>query len=117
MILVETHKHTAQSLIRQAEEHFQDGDMPKASKSAWDAVECYLDAVSEQRSWDHESHLDLSRVVSRLAKESEDPRQIHSLFGSVDGLYYNAYEDWFEDIFVKDGIEDARELIDMLEKV
>lgn len=116
MTLAAEHTQTGERLIRQAEKHFQEGNMPKASKSAWDAVEHYLDAVAEQRGWAHESHLDLSRIVSRLAKESDNPRRIHSLFGSVDGLYYNAYEDWFEDIFVEGGIEDARELMDILEK-
>ena len=117
MTLAEQHTQTCESLIRLAEERLKQGDMPKASKSAWDAVEFCLKSIAEQRGWGHESHLELSRVVSRLAKESDDPRRIHRLFGSVDGLYANAYEDWFEDIFVKGGIKDARELIDVLEKV
>ena len=116
MTLVEQHTEVGLSFIRQAEAHFQNGDMPKASKSAWDAVEFCLKAIAKQRGWDHESHLDLSRVVSRLAKESEYPRQIHMSFGSVDGLLYNAYEDWFTDDIVESGIQDAKGFVDVLEK-
>ena len=117
MTLTEKHPQTGPLFIQRAEKHFQKGDMPQASKSAWDAVEFCLKAAAARRGWRHESHFDLSRVVSRLAKERDDPRQINTLFGSVDGLYANAYEDWLESEMVKAGIDNAKELISILEKV
>ncbi len=116
MTLAEQQMQTGQTFIRQAEKHFQNGDMPNASKGAWDAVEFCLKSVAERRGWERQSHLDLSRVVSRLAKESDDPRRIHSLFIGMTAVHINFYEDWFEDEFVKDGIESAKELISILEK-
>ncbi len=117
MTLTETHKRTAQSLIQQSEKHFREGDMPSASKSAWDAVECYLDAVAEQRGWDHKTYLDLSRVLTRLAEGSNTPRRMRLMFLRMTGLHANAYEDWYSSKMVKDSIEEAKELIDMLERV
>ncbi len=117
MTLTDKHTQTGLLFIQRAEKHFQEGDMPEASKSAWDAVEFCLKSVATQRGWNHESHLDLSRVVTRLSKESDHLRRMGNLFRSVDGLYANSHEDWFGDATVKGGIEDAKELIAILEKV
>ena len=116
MTLAKQHTETGLQFIRQAEDHFKRGDMPKASKSAWDAVECCLKSIAERRGWEHESHLDLSRVVSRLANGSDNAHQFHSLFIGTTSMYVNSCEDWFEDEFVRGGIEDAKKLIVMLEK-
>ena len=116
MTLAERHTQISSQLIQRAETYFQSGDMTKASQSAWDAVEFCLKTIAERRGWSHESHLDLSRVVSGLAEESDDPHQMHAMFGSVDGLYANAYEDWFTDTLVKTGIQDAKTLLNLLEK-
>ena len=116
MTLAEQQIQTGRLYIQRAEKHFQKGDMTRASKSAWDAVEFCLKSVAEHRGWSHESHLDLSRAVSRLAKERDDARQMRVMFLRMTGLYVNSYEDWFEDVFVRDGIEEAKELMAMLEK-
>ena len=116
MTLADPHTRLDLQLIQRAETHFQSGDMPKASKSAWDAIAFCLKTIAEQRGWPHETHLDLSRVVTRLAKESDAPQQMHAMFGSVDGLYANAYENWFTDTLVETGIQDAKEFLDILEK-
>ncbi len=114
MTLVKRQEQASHIYIQQAEEHFRQGDLQGASKSAWDAVESCLKSAAKRRGWSHETHLDLSRVVSRLAKESDDAHHLHTLFGSVGGLYVNSYEDWFTDSIVKTGIEDAKELATML---
>ena len=109
------HTDTSERFLRHAEEQFEGGDLPQASEKAWGAVAHYLKSVAKQRGWRNRSHADLSDIAVDLAQETDDPAAIKRLYGSMNGLHANFYEDWYTDQMVAQGIDDARELISLLE--
>ncbi len=113
---VANHTETSERFLRHAEDEFERGDLPQASEKAWGAVAHYVKSVAKQRGWPNRSHSDLSDIVVDLAQETDDPKGIHTLYLAVSGLDANSYEDWWPDIMVAGGINDARELISRLEK-
>ena len=113
---IDKHIQTAERFLRHAEEQFEGGDMPQASEKAWGAVAHYLKSVAKFRGWRNSSHSDLSAINDDLSYETSDPRMVRFLYRSVSQLHQNFYEDWLTDQSVSDGIEDARELIDRLER-
>ena len=112
---IENHIETAERFLRHAEEEFEAGDLPQASEKAWGAVAHYLKSVAKFRGWRNRSHSDLNDIATDLSYETDDPRRIRLLYGSVSSLHQNFYEDWLPEISVAEGIEDAREMIDGLE--
>ena len=112
---IENHIVTAERFLRHAEEEFEAGDLPQASEKAWGAVAHYLKSVAKFRGWRNRSHSDLNDIATDLSYETDDPRRIRRLYGSVSSLHQNFYEDWLPEISVAEGIEDAREMIDGLE--
>ena len=55
-------------------------DLVQASEKGWGAVAHYLKAVAKQRGWRNESHRDFFTIESRLARETDNPDRLHSLF-------------------------------------
>ena len=93
----------------------QEGDLVQASEKGWGAVAHYLKAVAKQRGWRNESHRDFFTVESRLARETDNPHKLHSLFSSARSLHQNFYEPLYSTEQVRVCAEDAKEFIDMLE--
>ncbi|MCE2457740.1 MAG: PaREP1 family protein [Dehalococcoidia bacterium] len=112
---IENHIVTAERFLRHAEEEFEAGDLPQASEKAWGAVAHYLKSVAKFRGWRNRSHSDLNYIATDLSYETDDPRSIRRLYGSVSSLHQNFYEDWLPEISIAEGIEDAREMIHGLE--
>ena len=100
----------ATEFLAQAHACLAAGDLLQASEQGWNAVECMVKAVAEDRGWRHASPDNLYRVISRLAGETSD-KQLGRLFRSADALHWNAYEGWFTTAFVAGGLEDAEEII------
>lgn len=106
---VDHHTETATEFLAKAHTCLAEGDLQRASKQGWNAVERMVEAVAEERGWRHESPGDLYRVISRLADETSD-KQLRTLFSSTDALHWNAYEGWFTTAFVADGLKDVEEI-------
>jgi HEPN domain-containing protein len=112
---IDNHIEIAERFLQHAEEQFEDGDLPQASEKAWGAVAHYLKSVAKFRGWPNSRHSNLSDIAVDLAQETEDPARIETLYGSMNGLHTNFYEDWYSDQMVARGIDNARELIFRLE--
>ena len=112
---IANHKETGERFLRHAEEQFERGDLPQASEKAWGAVAHHVKSIAKQRGWRNRSHADLSDIVVDLVQETDDPAAVRRLYGSMNGLHSNFYEDWYTDQMVAQGIDDARELISRLE--
>ena len=83
---------------------------------AWGAAAHYLKSLAKRRGWRNRSHRDLSRIVNRLANESDDSYRIHALYRSANALHVNFYEDWLDDDTVRIRIDEAKEFVAMLER-
>ena len=99
------------------------GDKRRASGEAWDAVARRLRIIADERGWrraaagTHEEAGDLIRAASRLAKESENPKEIRDLCMRASMLYVNSQEDWHDEATVRMGVDGAGELIAFLERI
>ena len=99
------------------------GDNRRASGKAWDAVARNLRAIADERGWQraaagtHEEVGDLIRAASRLAKESENPKEIRDLCMRASMLYVNSLEDWHDGPTVRMGVDAAGEVIGFLERI
>ena len=113
---IDNHLEISERLIQHAYEQFEADDLLQASEKAWGAVAHYLKSVAKFRGWRNRSHSDLTDVAMDLAQETNTPREIMRLYRSVSDLHQNFYEDWYLDYVVVGGIDDARELIDRLER-
>ena len=99
------------------------GDARRASGKAWQAVASNLRAIADERGWQraqagtHEEAGDLIRAASRLAKESDNPKEIRDLCLRASMLYANFLEDWHDEPTVRMGVDAAGELIGFLERI
>ena len=112
----DNHIEISLRFLAHADEQLQDGDLPQASEKAWGAAAHYLKAVAKRRGWRNESHRDLFSINSRLIRETDDPERMALLFGNLNGLHSNFYEDWYTEVDVSKGIEVAKEYIRRLEQ-
>ena len=106
---VDYHTEAATEFLAQAHICLAEGDLLRASKQGWNAVERMVEAVAEDRGWRHATPGGLYRVISCLANETSD-EQLRTLFSSANSLHWNAYEGWFTTDFVAGGLKDAEEI-------
>ena len=109
--------------LRDARDLLRAGDARRASGKAWEAVAHNLRTIGDERGWQraatgtHEEAGDLIRAASRLAKESDNPKEIRDLCIRASALYVNALENWHDAATVRMGIDGAGELIAFLERI
>ena len=113
---IDNHLEISGRLLQHAYEQFEANDLLQASEKAWGSVAHYLKSEAKYRGWRNRSHSDLTDVAMDLAQETNAPHEIMRLYRSVSDLHQNFYEDWYSDYVVVGGIDDARELIDRLER-
>lgn len=113
---IENHREVSDILLWQAMEEFEENDLLQASEKAWGAVAHYLKAEAKFRRWGNSSHADLKAVAEDLGYETDHIGRVQSLFAYVERMHRNYYEDTLLDWEVIIGIENARELIDRLER-
>ena len=109
------HLDVSNRFIRQAREELAAGDRLQASEKAWGAAAHAVKAAAEQRGWQHNSHVRLFGIVSRIADEAGDP-ELRDLFSTANSLHQNFYEDWQDEKFVQRGIERVRLLVHKMER-
>ena len=67
---IENHRQVSDTLLQQAEEEFEAGDLIQASEKAWGAVAHYLKSVAKFRGWPNRTHADLSDIANDLGHET-----------------------------------------------
>ena len=112
---IANHVATSRRFLEHADEQYVIGDLPQASEKAWGVAAHYLKSVAKSRGWSNRSHGDLDEIAEDLAHETDDPTRVMSLYLSVSSLHRNFYEDRLPDRTVGVGIDDAGELISLLE--
>ena len=112
------HREISAQFLNHAEDELRKGDLLQASEKAWGAVSHYVNSVARQRSWPLGSHNRMIENANRLIRQ--DPAQaVHKrrLLRSIEALHANFYQAFLDEDSVRDGIEDAKELIGGLEGI
>ena len=113
---IENHREVSYTLLWQAVEEFEANDLLQASEKAWGAVAHYLKAEAKFRRWNNGSHADLKAIAEDIGYETDDSARTQDLFSYVERMHRNFYECAFSPSQVILGINNARELIDRLER-
>ena len=102
---------SARRLLGQAEAEFAKGDMLQASEKGWGAV-----AAAALRGIGHRSHRELRFAALDIAAESGETR-IGGMFRTAESLHVNYYEAWMPPHEVRECLDAAAELVDILENL
>ena len=110
--------YAAQSrhFVKQAQVELDMGDRLQASEKAWGAAAHAVKAVAADRGWNHDSHRLLFDAIDQIARDNEVPA-LRALFQIANSLHQNFYENWQPHGVVQDGIDEIKQLVDMLEEI
>ena len=108
------YKTTARHLLQQAEDEFAKGDMLQASEKGWGAAA--VKAAAILRGLEHRSHQALRFAARDIAAESGETR-IGGMFRTAESLHVNYYEAWMPPDEVRECLDAAAELVDILENL
>ena len=113
---------TSAALLEQAESLFRAGDLRRASGKAWEAVEYPLSAMMREREWNGWRPGDdemgrLIRFAGVISQEAYDRGEFLDILGSASQLWVDAQEDGNVESLIRVGIDDARKLITLLERI
>ena len=106
------HQAISDTFLEHAEDELKKGDLLQASEKAWGAVAHHVKSVATARRWPNRSHGDVVKNAERLVDASDDPEQYLRMLAMVENLHVNFYEEKYGEKRVRQGIEDARRLID-----
>ncbi len=108
----EQHRDISAQFLNHAEDEFRKGDLLQASEKAWGAVSHYVNSVARQWNWPLGSHRSLIENANRLiSRDSAQAGHRRRLLRSVEALHANFYQAFLDEDSVREGIEDAKELI------
>ena len=116
MATAEQHREISNQFLNHAEDELRKGELLQASEKAWGAVSHYVNSAARERNWPMGSHAQLIENVRKLI--SQDPDHVshmRRLFSAIQGLHANFYQAFLDEDSVREGIEDAKELIMTLE--
>ena len=112
--MTQTGPDDSRRLLAQAREDLYLGDTRQASAMGWRAALLMVQAVAEQRGWEHHDHAALYCVIRDLTAETGDA-DLRRLFEVAVSLEVNYYENWTPAVSVDGGLDDVALLLDKLE--
>ena len=107
------YQQTGEHLLAQARRELADGDLPQASEKGWGATVQIIQAVAEQRGWEHSRHRHHLVTVSLLRAETGDG-DIRRLFAVASDLHENFYENTMQALEVAESLDDVAALLGKL---
>ena len=110
------YKTSARRLLGQAEAEFAKGDMLQASEKGWGAAAAAVKAAATLRGIGYRSHRALRFAAMDIAAESGE-RRIGGMFRTAESLHVNYYEAWMPPHEVRECLDAATELVDILENL
>lgn len=116
MSSVERHQAISRSLYDQAVAELEVGDFIQCSEKFWGASAHMLKSIAENRGWPHNSHRHFFRIVQRLTQETGN-KEIVDLFVSANSLHSNFYEDWMNEIQLRERAYDVGKFIERLASI
>ena len=110
------YRTASRRFLGQAEADFAKGDLLQASENGWGAVAEAVKAAAALRGLEHRSHRGLRFAAMDIAAESGETR-IVGLFRTAESLRVNCYEAWMPPQEVRECLDGASELVEILESV
>ena len=71
-LTTQQYRQASERFMAQARRELADGDLAQASEKGWGAAAQMLEAVAQQRGWEHSRHLHHLVTASRLRSETGD---------------------------------------------
>ncbi|KPV63629.1 MAG: Archaeal PaREP1/PaREP8 family protein [Candidatus Bathyarchaeota archaeon BA2] len=102
--------------LEEGKNYLAKGDLVQTSEKVWGSVAEAVKAAADKRGWEHSRHHHLETVISRLIEETKDV-ELGRLYSVAERLHANFYENFATLIEVEAYIEDAKKLIEKLEKL
>ena len=116
MATAKQHREISFQFLEHAEDELRKGDLLQASEKAWGAVSHFVNSLARQENWPVGSHQRLienaNMLISRNPVNASHKRR---LLRSIQALHANFYEAFLDEDSVREGIEDAKELIKTLD--
>ncbi len=116
MATAKQHREISFQFLEHAEDELRKGDLLQASEKAWGAVSHFVNSLARQENWPVGSHQRLienaNMLISRNPVHASHKRR---LLRSIQALHANFYEAFLDEDSVREGIEDAKELIKTLD--
>ena len=116
MVSSQQHKDISTEFLSAAEDELNRGEILQAGEKAWGAVSHCVNSIALKRGWPIGSHRRLIENVNQvLAHDRAYIVERRRLLRSVEALHANFYNAFLDEDSVRDGINDAKELINALE--
>ena len=116
MATTERHRDISALFLEHAEDEYRRGDLLQASEKAWGAVAHCVNSIARDHGWNLGTHRHLAGNVRRLiARDPANAGHRRRLLRSVESLHANFYQEFMDEESVREGIDDAKELVAALE--
>ena len=116
MVTSEQHQEISSEFLLAAEDELRKGEILQAGEKAWGAVSHCVNSIALKKGWPIGSHKRLIENVNQvLATDPAMAVDRRRLFRSVEALHANFYQAFLDEDSVREGINDAKDLIEALE--
>lgn len=105
----------SERLLAHAQEMIDRGDRVQASEKIWGAVAHKLQEVAERRGWGWTNHRGFGNLVLHFRKRTGN-LELTMRFDAVEALHTNFYQDVRGRRRLQDGLDNAKQLIALLEQ-
>ncbi|MDE0161522.1 MAG: HEPN domain-containing protein [Acidimicrobiaceae bacterium] len=108
----ERHQEICEQFLAHAEEEYGRGDYLQAAEKAWGAFAHCMNAIAIDEGWEVGSHRKLIANAKRLIdRQPEHAKARRLLLAAVESLHVNFYKEFMSQDAVRDGIDNAGDLI------
>lgn len=115
-IRADGYEQKSRTLLAQATEELERGDLTQASEKLWGAAAQMVKAVAQRRGWRHDNHRRLFEIATRLARETSD-EELLTFFQVAGSLHFNFYETTFPREVIESSARRVEQLIHKLERL
>lgn len=118
MATAQRHMDISDLFLEHAEEEFHKGDLLQAAEKAWGSVAHCVSGIARERGWPLGTHQHLIRNAHRLiSRDKLHEPQRRLLLRSLEALHANFYQEFMLPESVREGIDDARQMVGILKEL
>lgn len=115
MTTAERHEAICHEFLEHAEDEYRRGDYLQAAEKAWGAFAHCMNCIAKEKAWGTGTHRQLRDNARRLIDSDPDHAERRRLlFAAVESLHANFHQECLGADDLRDGIDNARELIEVV---